>query len=314
MFTATIRTLHAHPANLTLTTHLGPQDDVKERDALTKAWGTVFDPVKMYTVLCDMEWRPNTIVWILYFPELTVQTALNVYVHRALRQMSGSGRGSSIGNATRRTTIAGPDNVHFDYTEFPPEAYARPKKTAGDPTPPQPPIPAAFTTKGAAPKKAADPPPPKKAKPADPEPPVFARAKPVAVASGSGSSSHVKTAKAFLDYLCERPDTAVMASSLFASLKKQRAESSDREAVKKTPWSIHPKSKTHEMTDVELETFIGTVVRKTQPEKANKAIEKLEAIRGFFGLLFDDVEGSYSPPTLRKRKEPSPEPEDDFDV
>ena len=40
-----------------------------------------------------------------------------------------AGRGCSVGLATHRTTIAGPDNVHFDYLEFPEDAsYSRPKK------------------------------------------------------------------------------------------------------------------------------------------------------------------------------------------
>ena len=260
----------------------------------------------MYTVLCDMEWRPNTVVWILYFPGVSVQTALPVYAHRALRQMCGSvaGRGSSIGAATRRTTIAGPENVHFDYTEFPMEAYARSKNAAAPAQAPAPPIAPAFTTKGAVPKK--------------PDPaPTFVRVAPKPPAngaSGSATSARVGAAKAFLDSLCDRPDTSVIASSLFASLKKRRAEATDRDSVKKTPWDMSVKHKTPEMTDVELETFINTVVRGSKPEKAAKALEKLEAIHGFFALLFDDVETSYSPPCARKRKEPTPEPEDDFDV
>ena len=88
-----------------------------------------FDPMKMYTVLCDLEYRPESIVWILYFPGVAVQTAVPVYMHRCFRHMCGSvaGRGSSIGTATRRTTVAGPNNTNFDYTEFPTEAYARSK-------------------------------------------------------------------------------------------------------------------------------------------------------------------------------------------
>lgn len=113
--------------------HLGPQDDVRDRDALIKAWGCGFDPITMYTILCDTDWRPSTIVWILYFPDVPVQKALPVYIHRALRQMYTAGReNATIGKPARRKTTAGPADAHFDYTEFPAVAYARPKREPAD--------------------------------------------------------------------------------------------------------------------------------------------------------------------------------------
>ena len=141
--------------------------DIDDRDGLVKAWGSSFDPVKMYTVLCSADWTNDDVVRILYFPNVGVQNALPKYAHRAFRQMCGgiAGRGCSVATATRRCTIAGPNNVRFDYTEFPDEAYSRPKRSHAeanaDPPPPKPAVRAqdppphvpGFSTKGAPSKK-----------------------------------------------------------------------------------------------------------------------------------------------------------------
>ena len=151
---------------------------------------------------------------------------------------------------------------------------------------------------------------PEQVAPQLPPQPIFARA-PAAKASVAGGSK--KAIEAHLDVLCTQPDTGVIVRSLLETMKRRRVEAPAQ--FKKTPWVMSVDDKTPGMTDTELEEFIQTKVRQIDSKTADKAIERLNAIHGFFGLLYGDVDQNYAPPQIpKKAADPPPPPANVFDM
>lgn len=308
------------------------KEDISDRAALQRAWGKPFDPL-MYTVLCDMEYNPE-VVYTLSFPGVPIMTGLNVYVHKTLRQMCGGtdGRGSSWNTVQFRDVgPLGPQRTHFKFSEFPKDAYAKPKarpadpkaRQAGeeaepdpdpDPEPEHEPEPAPRPPTAGLVKKGGS-----AVKPAPSKPPV---AKKPATAGAIGAmfaraarAPGADQAIAFLEAACDASGPAShMARSLLVDMQAQRAAGAPEEERLKTLWGLHPASDTPSMSVAELESFINTDMRSKDRTKADAAMYALRVTRGIFGRLFHAVPADYCLPTGsgdKKRKAPPP---DDFDM
>ena len=110
-------------------------EDLTAGEALQQLWGEPFDALTMYTVLSDMDYAKSSLTYILYFPDAEAQGTLHVYVHRALRQLSGSSfqRGGAWETSVWRCVgPVGPNAVMLTYTEFPAETYSRKSKVQDD--------------------------------------------------------------------------------------------------------------------------------------------------------------------------------------
>ena len=296
--------------------------DISDRDALKRAWGKPFDPL-MYTVLCDMEYG-SEVYYTLNFPSVPIMTYLATYVHKALRQLCGGtdGRGSSWNTAVfRNVGPLGPHDTLFRFSEFPKDAYAKPKTRAGagaaaepkvpepepepevelDPDEAEPPRAApALVKKGGAPK-----PPAKQAAIGT----MFARAAPAARVPSP------EAAVAFLESACGVPGLAGhMARSLLEDMQAQRAAGAPEEERMKTLWGLHPGSNTPTMTMAELETFIGNDMRARDRVKADAAMYALRVTRGVFGRLFQAVPADYCLPAVNAGSKKRKPPADDFDM
>ena len=320
------------------------QADIADRDALKRAWGKPFDPL-MYTILCDMEYSPE-VVYTLSFPGVPIMTGLNVYVHKTLRLMckGPDGRGGSWNTVQFRDVgPVGPHGTHFKFSEFPKDAYSKPKNRAEEATEAA----AARTRTDGARRKTAEPAPPpaapaappktglvkkgstaaEAAKPAtraakSPKPPagagigaMFARAAPPAapVTQARGDAPSADVAIAFLDGACQAPGQAGhIARSLVADLQAQRAAGVPEEERTKTLWGLHPASETPTMTLPELEAFITTEMRAKNREKADAAMYALRVTRGVFGNLFNALPVDYCAPSAGGNKRKAPV--DDFDM
>ena len=298
--------------------------DINDRDALKRAWGQPFDPL-MYTVLCDMEYGPE-VYYTLNFPSVPVMTYLATYVHKALRQLCGGtdGRGSSWNTAQFRDVgPLGPHGTLFRFSEFPKDAYAKPKSRGGgesraraaepkapdpeielDSDEPEPPPRAApaLVKKGGAPKPA------KEIK----QPAIgtmFARAAPAARVPSP------EAAVAFLEGACGMPGLdGHMARSLLEDMQAQRAAGAPEEERTKTLWGLHPGSNTPTMTVAELETFISNNMRARDRVKADAAMYALRVTRGVFGRLFQAVPPDYCLPAVGSGSKKRKPPADDFDM